>query len=468
MKLPYEYEERMRMLLGDEADSYFASLDSESTRALRINPVKLGGGITEFAEPVLTPSGIENVFLFEGAAGGKNPLHHAGAYYIQELSAMLPVLSAPIREGWRVLDLCAAPGGKTGQLAELVGEGGLVVTNEYSPKRARTLLGNVERMGYKNCVVYNLSPDRLCPSFTGYFDLVLVDAPCSGEGMFRKEPCAVADWSVENSAGCATRQREILRSAAEAVSPGGYLLYSTCTFSRDEDEGLIASFLRENPQFSLVSADPPKGAGELCRGIPDPQFPTELCFRAYPHKTKGEGQFFGLMRRDESPVLSMPHNRTRDKKGSRDIRSQRSRRALTAAEKSAAEEFLADFLEGSQSYPMCVIGGDIFITATEGDVPSDGLLCDGVHLGSIAADGRMIPHHHFFSAFGAKARIKLELGANSELLHSYLHGDGFSLSSVPLEAEKGWGAVTVLGCAVGGIRIAGGYVKNHYPKGLRC
>lgn len=466
MKLPYEYEERMRGLLGDEADSYFASLDTESTRALRINPVKLAGDVSEISEPSLTPTGIENVFLFDGAAGGKNPLHHAGAYYIQELSAMLPVLSAPIREGWRVLDLCAAPGGKTGQLAGLVGESGLVVTNEYSPKRARVLLGNVERMGYKNCAVYNLSPDRLCPAFAGYFDLVLVDAPCSGEGMFRKEPCAVADWSVENSAGCASRQREILRSAAETVRDGGYLLYSTCTFSREEDEGLIASFLREHPQFSLVSAEPPSGAGELCRGIPDPQFPTELCLRAYPHKTKGEGQFFGLMRRDGAPVISAPQNRAGDRRGGRNMRPQRDQRALSAAERSAAEEFLGDFLEEMQSYPMCVIGGDIFITATEG-IPSDGLLCNGVRLGSIAADGRLVPHHHFFSAYGRKARIKLELGADSELLRDYLHGEGFPLSSVSLDAEKGWGVVTVLGCAVGGIRIAGGYVKNHYPKGLR-
>jgi len=181
MKLPIEYESRMRDLLGDGADAYFAALDAEPSRSLRLNRVKLTGDLPELSDVVLTPSGIPDVYLFDGNAGGKNPLHHAGAYYIQELSAMLPVLSASVREGWHVLDLCAAPGGKTGQLAAAVGESGFVVTNEYSSKRARVLLGNVERMGYKNCAVYNSTPDKLCPAFAGKFDMVLVDAPCSGE-----------------------------------------------------------------------------------------------------------------------------------------------------------------------------------------------------------------------------------------------------------------------------------------------
>ena len=196
MDLPKKYKERMESLLGEGAPEYFAALDAEPPRSLRINKVKLKGELPHVADVTLTPSGIDGVYLFDGTAGGRNPLHHAGAYYIQELSAMLPVLSAPIEDGWRVLDLCAAPGGKTGQLASAVGEGGFVVTNEYSPKRARVLLGNVERMGYRNCAVYNSSPDRLCPAFAGKFDLVLVDAPCSGEGMFRREPDAVQDWSI--------------------------------------------------------------------------------------------------------------------------------------------------------------------------------------------------------------------------------------------------------------------------------
>ncbi len=461
MKLPTDYEARMRELLGDDAGDYFAALDSESVRAMRINRTKLSGDIPHTDGVSLTPSGIDDVYLFDGAAGGKNPLHHAGAYYIQELSAMLPVLSAPVEEGWHVLDLCAAPGGKTGQLAAAVGESGFVVTNEYSPKRARVLLGNMERMGYRNCAVYNSTPDRLCPAFTGAFDLVLVDAPCSGEGMFRKEPDAVQDWSPENSDGCAARQREIMRSAADAVKPGGYLLYSTCTFSPAEDEELIASFLAEDGRFSLVETEPPTGAGELVRGIPAGGFPTELCRRAYPHKVRGEGQFFGLMKRDDSPAPKPVQKSDKKKirgKGVPEIGIRR----LTKAEQTAADSFLCEFFGDETELPLCVLGGDIFICDNT-ELPTDGLLSCGVRLGELARDGRLVPHHHFFSAYGDRAALKLELRCDDPLLEKYLHGEGFPMEG----ASAGWGAVTVCGCAVGGFRIAGGYLKNHYPKGLR-
>lgn len=462
MKLPKEYEARMRDLLGDGAEAYFAALDAEPTRAMRINRTKLSGELPETDGVTLTPSGIDGVYLFDGAAGGKNPLHHAGAYYIQELSAMLPVLSAPIEEGWHVLDLCAAPGGKTGQLASAVGENGFVVTNEYSPKRAKVLLGNVERMGYRNCAVYNSSPDKLCPAFAGKFDLVLVDVPCSGEGMFRKEPDAVQDWSVENSEGCAARQLEIMRSAAVSVKSGGYLLYSTCTFSPCEDEELLAAFLTEHPQFTVVPVDPPAGAGELACGIRIEGQGTELCRRAYPHKVRGEGQFFGLLRRDGSPLPSP----VADKKSKKDKQSvPKGIRPVTKSERQSAEAFLRDFLESYDGLPICVLGGDVFIC--DGDsIPADGLLSCGVRLGNIANDGRLVPHHHFFSAYGDMARLKLELAPDSPLLEKYLHGEGFPAEDCGL-SDNGWGVITVCGCAVGGFRVAGGYLKNHYPKGLR-
>ncbi|MBE6709270.1 MAG: hypothetical protein E7578_08530 [Ruminococcaceae bacterium] len=461
MKLPNDYEARMRELLGDDAEAYFAALDSEPVRAMRINRTKLTGDIPETEGVSLTESGIPDVYLFDGAAGGRNPLHHCGAYYIQELSAMFPVLSAPIEKGWRVLDLCAAPGGKTGQLAAAVGEDGFVVTNEYSAKRAKVLLGNVERMGYKNCAVYNSSPDRLCPSFSGAFDLVLVDAPCSGEGMFRKEPDAVQDWSIENSSGCAARQLEIMRSAAMAVKPGGYLLYSTCTFSPAEDEGLITSFIESDPRFSLVSVAPPTGAGELLPGIPYDGCATELCRRAYPHKVRGEGQFFGLLKRDDSPVTVA--KTTPDKKSPREKSSPKTGiRDLTKDERTAATSFLRDFFGDGRELPLCVLGGDIFI-CTDKELPTDGLLACGVRLGELARDGRLVPHHHFFSAYGNGARLKLDLSPDDPLLEKYLHGEGFPTDDLP----TGWGVITVCGCAVGGFRVAGGYLKNHYPKGLR-
>lgn len=461
MKLPTDYETRMRELLGDDADAYFAALDHEPVRAMRINRTKLDGDIPKQCDVTLSPSGIPDVYLFDGAAGGKNPLHHAGAYYIQELSAMLPVLSAPIEKGWYVLDLCAAPGGKTGQLAAATGEGGFVVTNEYSPKRAKVLLGNMERMGYKNCAVYNSTPDKLCPSFSGFFDLVLVDAPCSGEGMFRKEPDAVQDWSIENSDGCAARQMEIIRSAAESVRPGGYLLYSTCTFSPAEDEELLTEFLKTDPRFSLAEICPPEGAGELVCGISTGEYPTELCRRAYPHKVRGEGQFFGLLKRDDSPAVK-PTVKSDKKKTRGKGTSEGGIRKLTKAEESAAMLFLREFFREMPDISLCVLGGDIFICDKD-DLPTDGLLCCGARLGNLARDGRLVPHHHFFSAYGYAAKLKLEMSPDDPLLEKYLHGEGFPADDLP----AGWGVITVCGCAVGGFRVAGGYLKNHYPKGLR-
>ncbi len=463
MTIPAEYIKRMEELLGDGAKDYFLALEENPLRTLRVNPEKLKCDLPKTEDVTFTPAGIDGVYFFDGTAGGKNPLHHAGAYYIQELSAMLPVLSAPVENGWRVLDLCAAPGGKTGQLASAVGDGGIVVTNEYSPKRARVLLGNIERMGYKNCFVYNSSPDRLCPAFAGSFDLVLVDAPCSGEGMFRKEPDAVQDWSPENSAGCAARQLEIIRSAAEAVKPGGYLLYSTCTFAPAEDEELISSFLGEDPRFELVPLSPPHGAGELVCGIKTDSLPTELCFRAYPHKVKGEGQFFGLIKRDDSPARYTAPQAVGKSKGKPVPKS--GIRKPTAAEMAAAKSFLSEFTDSTEAFPLCVLGQYIFI-CPDSDVPADGLIACGVRLGTVAKDGRLVPHHHFFSAFGDVARLKIDLSPDSPLLEKYLHGEGFPADEIGTD-ESGWGVITVLGCAVGGFRIAGGYLKNHYPKGLR-
>ena len=447
MKLPEKYVTRMRELLGDDAEAYFAALDADSSRAMRINRTKLKGELPCVEGVSITPSGIDDVLLFDGAAGGKNPLHHAGAYYIQELSAMLPVLSAPIEKGWAVLDLCAAPGGKTGQLASAVGDEGFVVTNEYSSKRSKVLLGNVERMGYKSCAVYNTTPAVLCPAFAGRFDLVLVDAPCSGEGMFRKEPDAVQDWSPENSDGCAARQMEIMRSAAIAVKPGGYLLYSTCTFSPAEDEELLAAFIAEDGRFTLTKANPPEGAGELMPGIDIDGIDGKMCHRAYPHKIKGEGQFFALLRRDDSPAQKPATKEKKPKKGKAPAPA--GIRRLTKAEETSARAFLKDFLDGDSNLPLCVLGGDIFI-CREDDLPIDGLLSCGVRLGSIANDGRLVPHHHFFSAYGHMAKSKLDLAHDDPLLEKYLHGEGFATDELP----AGWGVITVCGCAVGGFRVA--------------
>ncbi len=462
MNLPEEYAARMRARLGDEAGAYFDALDSSPSKTLRLNREKFSGS-PDFNGVTVTETALPDIYGFEGTAGGRNPLHHAGAYYIQEFAAALPVLSSPVREGMRVLDLCAAPGGKTSQLASAVGRDGLVVSNEYSRSRAQVLLGNVERMGFRNCIVYTGSPDVICSAFEGTFDLVLTDVPCSGEGMFRREDDAVTDWSVENVLGCAARQREILEWAYKAVAPGGCLVYSTCTFSPEEDEDNVKWLLERFPHLLCEEPRDVLPEGMLVRGD------VEGSRRAYPHRVPGEGQFFAVLRKSaDAPVETVSQNGKKGKNAPAAVSP------ADKAETSAAREFMKEFFgDGRYSdVPLWKLRDDIVLPSSAmtpavlSRIPA-GALTVGVKIGTVN-HGRLVPHHQFFSALGAEAAVKLELSQDDPRVAKYLHGEGFPLSDTGLSvAGSVWGVLSVAGCAVGGIRIAGGYVKNHYPKGLR-
>ena len=257
--LPKEFLARMERQLGEEYPAYLASLQRPRAAALRFNPLK--------GEPPEVPFGLTPVpwepmgFYFDpDARPGLHPYHEAGVYYLQEASAMAPVVLLAPQPGERICDLCAAPGGKSTQIAGRMKGEGFLLCNEYSPKRAKILSRNMERMGVANALVTNETPERLAKLLPGYFDRVLVDAPCSGEGMFRKEEAAIADWSEETVAMCARRQGEILRQAAKLVRPGGLLVYSTCTFAPQEDEEAVESFLSEHPDFTPEPPPAPMGA----------------------------------------------------------------------------------------------------------------------------------------------------------------------------------------------------------------
>ena len=293
--LPEAFLERMKRQLGDEYESYLDSLNRPRAVALRFNPLK--GEIPPLpfvGQPV--PWEPMGYYYDPAARPGLHIFHEAGVYYLQEASAMAPVALLGPKPGERVCDLCAAPGGKTTQIAGRMMGRGFLLCNEINPKRAKILSRNIERMAVSNALVTNEHPATLAQRFAGFFDRVLVDAPCSGEGMFRKEEAAVTDWSQETVEMCARRQAEILNSAAALVRPGGHLVYSTCTFSPEEDEQAVARFLENHPEFVPETVDAPWfEAGE------------NGSVRLWPHKLLGEGHFAAVLRKmegsEESTVI---------------------------------------------------------------------------------------------------------------------------------------------------------------------
>lgn len=442
--LPEKFLSEMQKTLGGEYGDFLASLGAPPTRAIRVNREKTSDGALLSAlpyecEPIPYADGGYFVSMSEDDKIGSHPLHFAGAFYVQEPSAMAPANMAPINPDMLALDVCASPGGKSSQIAEKLTRG-VLVSNEIVKDRAVTLLGNIERQGFKNVIVTSTDSKTLAEWYSGVFDLVLCDAPCSGEGMFRKNPEAVAEWSEENVKMCAARQREILWCAAKTVKSGGYLVYSTCTFSKEENEDVVSDFLSSHPDFSLCDApDAIKDATHDGIGMPKAR-------RFYPHVSRGEGQFMALMKRsgDAAPKISY-----RD--GARE---------LTKEEKNAVMEFFYDCFDILPNGRLVAVGKNIFL-APDFPVPPHSVFSAGVKVGEVEK-GRLVPHHQLFSALGAKMKRKISLSAQSAEAKKYIGGETFETS-----IDSGWCAVLIDGCAVGGAKVSDGVAKNHYPKGLR-
>ena len=301
--LPNEFTSKMKELLGDGYEEFIRSFDESPVRSFRINTKKISE--SEFEK--INPFGGEKISYAEGAyyfnydGIGNHPYHHAGMVYIQDPAAMSPVASVNIEPDWKILDLCAAPGGKSTQAAAKL-DGGLLVSNEIIPSRCKILTGNIERLGIKNAVTTCADVKRLSGLFGEEFDLVIVDAPCSGEGMFRKDETAINEWSLQNVKLCAERQDEILSYAKDFVNEGGYLLYSTCTYSPEENEMCIDRFLSENKNFELIEVNESVKKA-TADGIFFDGCKTEnisFCRRFYPHISKGEGQFIALLKKTQA------------------------------------------------------------------------------------------------------------------------------------------------------------------------
>ncbi len=453
--IPFAFSERMRQLLGQDAPAFFDALERPAVRALRVNPIKT---TVENLSPLLPfplsplPFGLNAFYAPEDKVGAL-PCHHAGMIYMQDPGAISAVVAAAPAKGLRVLDLCAAPGGKTTQLAAAIGEGGMLVSNEYVPARCRILQGNVERLGLTNTVVTNLSTDALADFYGSFFDLVVADAPCSGEGMFRKYEVATEEWSPENVQMCAARQREILQNAAHLVAPGGRLLYSTCTFSLEENEQNVDWLLTEHPDFSLIPV------AEEIRNITANGVSFEgcahdmtLCRRFYPHLSPGEGQFVALLqRRDDAHP---------QKAALRGVLPPPDPKAAALA-----EELLAAVLQARPKGRLMQLRDTVWL-APDLPIPQKGAFAPGVCIGTLQK-GRIEPHHQLACALGTRFCRRVALSHGDTRVQRFLRGEELPLSPEECPDGNGYAAVLYEGAPLGLGKIVGDRLKNHYPKGLR-
>lgn len=466
--LPEAFVERMRRLLGGEYEAFEDSYRQGRQYGLRRNLLK--GTEEEFHRAMPFP--LENIFWArEGYyydadfQPGRHVLHEAGAYYIQEPSAMAAVEALAPEPGEKILDLCAAPGGKSTQIAGRMQGQGLLISNELIGDRARILSQNVERMGAANCVVCSEKPERIAALFPAFFDRVLVDAPCSGEGMFRKEEAAREEWSPGAVQLCAERQAVILEEAAKTVKPGGVLVYSTCTFSPEENEETISAFLRMHEEYNIeeteLESSLSKGRADWS-GQPAPGI--EHTLRIWPHLLRGEGHYIARLRRRGNAADDL-YNRiakqeTADWGAHWQIAGDKKLCKLT-------ESFLREELEigdaWMERHPGRLIrfGEQLYL------VPEEMISLAGV---KVLRPGLQLltEKKHRFEPAHALALSLLPgdsgrfVSLDEQEAKAYLRGESISCGE-----QKGWMILSYEGYALGFGKASGGQIKNHYPKGLR-
>lgn len=444
MAYPAEFTKRMEALLGDDTERFFQSLDTEPCRALRydkklLSPEELsrffGNGLGK--KVPFVPNGL--YFSYDGI--GNTPLHHSGALYVQEPAAMAPVAALGTEKAGSILDLCSAPGGKSLQAAEaILQEDGILICNEPSPQRRRALMQNLERMGERRCTVTGFDASRLPREFYGFFDLVIADAPCSGEGMMRKNDLASENWSMENVRSLAALQGEILESAARAVKDGGRILYSTCTWSREENEDNVSLFLERHPEFELI---PPEPAVTDCAA--SGRIPNTLRF--YPHLFDGEGQFLAIFRRKSGGEEIFSPKKKKEKQGKVDPRC------------ATVEKFFTQVLEKAPEGVLLFRGDDVYLIPRS-PFPEELFVSPGVMVGTLQK-GRLVPHHRFFRAYAHLFRSRISIPYDDPRVEQYLHGE-----EIPLEGS-GYGILFAEKLPLGGVKCSAGRGKNLYPKGLR-
>lgn len=550
--LPEAFVERMRRMLGAEYEAFAETFGEERSQALRLNPLKRGAdgrsaaakygadgscglgekdGSTSGAagNPVSSkvPWAEDGYYYRSEEQPGKHPFHEAGVYYIQEPSAMAPAELLDVKPGERVLDLCAAPGGKSTQIAAKLQGRGILICNEIHPARARILSENIERMGICNACVTNETPEHLAELFPVFFDKILVDAPCSGEGMFRKNEAACHEWSPENVELCAKRQDKILDQAAGMLCPGGKLVYSTCTFAPEEDEGSVARFLCRHSDFTVLPIDKERLGLAGCDGgaeYPGPAdmmlehgnesdaeavfgFRPEMTLRIWPQCVRGEGHYAALLQKAgvrENAWVGADVQKGSDREnalGGIDVQRgsdrenalvgadvQKGMRGRKAGKDKDMEAFFSFCRENLQPSILSKAEGDDSFYAGIGRAVGMGeevrILRFGENVYLVPA---MTP-----SLRGLKVlRPGLQLGTLKKNRFEPSHALALALppayaahvrnldipdqlvkaylkgQTFPAQGEKGWYLICVDGFSIGWGKLAGGIMKNHYPIGLR-
>lgn len=457
--LPQDFMIRMQEMLGDEYEAFLQSYENTNYQALRVNRLK--GAVDTFfsacafadeLSPV--PWTIDGFYYPETLRPGKHPYHEAGVYYIQEPSAMMPAALLGAKPGERILDLCAAPGGKSTQIASAMQQQGILISNEIHPARAKILSENMERMGVRNAIVTNETPQALAPRFPSYFDRIVVDAPCSGEGMFRKNEEAVSQWSLENVQLCADRQDEILDCADVMLRPGGTLVYSTCTFATLENEGSISRFLQRHPDYEVLEQK-----------------------RLWPHKINGEGHFVAVLKKTSdndvrvSTVTSgksdyyLHYGTVKTNVGSSKKKGKKG--SSTGEEFAPLQDFLNENHISCLSGKLECFGDQIYLLPPEAPALTGlRVLRAGLHLGTILKN-RFEPSHALaltLQPYEVAHRINLRSSVPTDYRTAcdYIGGQTF-----PSDGQKGWYLIYLDGYSLGWGKLAGGIMKNHYPKGLR-
>ena len=462
--LPEGFEEKIKNLIQGQWEQFRYCYENNRYQSLRLNPLKLDKSDYEHilttvgASGEMVPWEENGRYYDEKSHPGKHPYHEMGLYYIQEPSAMSAASLLSVEPGMRVLDLCAAPGGKSTQLASYLGQQGLLVSNEINNSRCRILSSNIERLGVRNAVVTNEDSFKLAEKFQSFFHAILVDAPCSGEGMFRKNPEAVNEWSPNQVLVCAKRQSEILENAAQMLMPGGSLVYSTCTFSREENEDVIIQFLSAHSDFILEEKDAP-------------WFETSLlneagAYRLWPHKLKGEGHFVAVLRKAGSINLSEEDSLVSRKKKSKTFLTKEKLKYFQEFLEQTMSDEVANWIEPER---LVEFGEQLYLLPKGcPDLSGIHVVRAGLHLGEFKKN-RFEPSHALAITLSIDdVKNYIDLTIEDDRAYSYFMGESIFVNNEDkLQGKKGWCLVCIDGYSAGWGKIAGGTIKNHYPKGLR-